>query len=513
LTANFGMRWDYFGVVKEKNNLFYRFDPTGAGNVVPAGQLYDKDLNNFAPRAALAYDLTGKGRTVIRAGWGLFYDAFAQDIFIGHAPYNCAFCPGAAFTGSGPAPIGAAGLSGNAFGAGSVFAGFSPLGDFFGTDQHMRTPYTQNFNLNLQQQLGKAVVIEVGYVGAKGSKLFRFRDINQPSQTQITAWDTSASGACAGGFAPPNCPISGFDGPDGINFNVPRPFGNYFYVNQEESTATSTYHALQATLRTNGWHGLTSAVNFAWSHSLDNASDSEDFIPNAAQPNNSLAPLLEKGNSNFDIRRRFTWNFGYQFPKMGGNMAKLKNGWGVDGVVNLQDGQPYQLNYNFEGDYSGSGEGFDRPDVVGPIRYGSGPFGVDLSSFQVPCTFGNLTAVSGAGDSNCQSGTRHFGNMGRNILRGPAFKEFNFSIFKDTAITEHMILQLRAEFFNLLNHPNFANPNLPNFITDPASNGLDANGRGVGNLGLTATGDVGIGNPFLGGGGPRGVQFAAKITF
>jgi len=514
LTANFGMRWDYFGVVNERNSLFYRFVATGAGNVVPAGQLYDKDLNNFAPRFGVAYDVTGKGRTVIRAGWGLFYDAFAQDIFIGHAPYNCAFCPGAAFTGSGPAPIGSAGLAGTAITTGSpVFAGFSPLGDFFGTDQHIRTPYTQNFNFNVQQQLGKAGVFEIGYVGAKGTKLFRFRDINQPSQAQITAWDTSATGACAGGLTPPNCPISGFDGPDGVNFNVPRPFGNFFYVNQEESTATSTYNALQASLRTTGWRGLTSAVNFAWSHSIDNASDSEDFIPNAAQPNNSLAPLLEKGNSNFDIRRRFTWNFGYELPKMVGGLSKLKNGWGIDGVVNLQDGQPYQLNYNFEGDYSGSGEGFDRPDAVGPIRYGKGPFGVDLSSFQVPCTFGNTTAIPGSGDSNCQSGTRHFGNMGRNILRGPAFKEFNFSVFKNTAVTEHVTVQVRAEFFNLFNHPNFANPNLPNFITDPASNGLDANGRGIGYLGLTATGDVGIGNPFLGGGGPRGVQFAAKVTF
>jgi hypothetical protein len=252
-------------------------------------------------------------------------------------------------------------------------------------------------------------------------------------------------------------------------------------------------------------------VNFVWSHSIDTASDSEDFIPNAAQPNNSLAPQLEKGNSNFDIRRRFTWNFGYEFPKLGGGWTKLKNGWGVDGVVSLQDGQPFQLNYNFEGDYSGSGEGFDRPDVVGPIRYGSGPFSVDLSSFQVPCTFG--AGASGVGDSNCVPGTRHFGNMGRNVLRGPAFKEFNFSVFKDTAITERVKLQLRAEFFNVLNHPNFANPNLPNFITDPASNSLDPNGRGIGNLALTATGDVGIGNPFLGGGGPRGVQLAAKFTF
>ena len=93
------------------------------------------------------------------------------------------------------------------------------------------------------------------------------------------------------------------------------------------------------------------------------------------------------------------------------------------------------------------------------------------------------------------------------------FKELNFSVFKDTAITERVNMQLRAEFFNILNHPNFANPNLPNFITDAATNGLDANGRGVGFLPLTATGDVGIGNPFLGGGGPRGLQFAVKFTF
>jgi hypothetical protein len=205
---------------------------------------------------------------------------------------------------------------------------------------------------------------------------------------------------------------------------------------------------------------------------------------------------------------------------MSGDWSRLKNGWGFDGVLNLQDGQPYQLNYNFEGDYSGSGEGFDRPDVVGPIRYGSRAFGVDLSSFQVPCTFGNTTGLLDAmgnpttGDSNCLSGTRHFGNMGRNSLRGPSFKELNFSVFKDTPITERVNMQIRAEFFNIFNHPNFSNPNLPNFITDPANNGIDpTTGRGIGFLPLTATGDVGIGNPFLGGGGPRGVQFAVKVTF
>ena len=479
LTVNYGMRWDYFGVVGEKNKLFYRFDPTVA-DVVPAGQLYNKDLNNFAPRIGFAYDVTGKGRTVVRGGWGLFYDAFAQDIFLGHVPYNCAFCPGPAYTSFGPGAIQSAGAnSGQLNSTTPVFAGFSGLGDFFGTDKNIRTPYTQNFNLNVQQQFGKAFV-QVGYVGARGTKLFRFRDINQPSQAQITAADLAADTI--------------------LSYGVPRNFPNpnLFYINQEESTASSNYHAIQSSLRLNNWRGLTSAVNFVWSHSIDNASDSEDFVPNAAQPQDSTRPNLDRGNSNFDIRRRFTWNFGYELPKMGGSMAKLKNGWGLDGVVNLQDGQPFQLNYNFEGDYSGAGQGFDRPDVVGKIVYGKAPNNfLDLTAFAVPCTL-----VGGTADTNCVPGTRHFGNLGRNALRGPAFKEINLSVFKNTLLTERLTLQFRAEFFNVLNHPNFANPNLPNFITDPTSPTI-----------VTATGDVGIGNPFLGGGGPRGTQFALKIIF
>ena len=515
LTVNYGMRWDYFGVVHEKNNLFYQMSPANGGTELQVGSpggpssLYNPDYNNFAPRVGLAYDITGKGETVIRAGWGLFYDAFSQDIFLGHIPYNCVFCPGPAFAGVGPAAIYSEGLSGSNLGAGPLFSSPSPLGDFFGTNPDIRTPYVQNFNLNLQQQLNSKIVLQVGYVGSTGTKLFRFRDINQPTQAQITAYDSS----CPLGGSFPDCPIAGFDN----GSNVPRTnLPNFFYVNQEESTANSSYNALQTSLRVNGWHGLTSQANFVWSHSIDNASDSDDFIPNAAQPNNSYNTAAERGNSNFDIRRRFSWSLGYELPKRGGNLAKLKDGWGVDSAVTLQEGQPFTLNYDFEGDYSGSGEGFDRPDVVGPIQYGSAPYNfLNLASFQVPCTFGNTSAASDSpsGDSNCLAGTRHFGDLGRNQLVATSFKEWNFSVFKNTLVSEHVMLQLRAEFFNLLNHPNFSNPELPAYISDPATNGLDANGRGVGNLALTATGDVGIGNPFLGGGGPRGVQFVAKISF
>ncbi len=196
-------------------------------------------------------------------------------------------------------------------------------------------------------------------------------------------------------------------------------------------------------------------------------------------------------------------------------MPKLKNGWGFDGVVNLQEGQPWHLNYEFQGDYSGAGEGFDRPDQISTPQYS--PHNpaqyLNLASFAAPCTWGNPQGNDGTADeTNCVPGTRHFGSLGRNSLKGPSFKEFNFSIFKDTTLSEHVVLDLRAEFFNLFNHPNFSNPLLPNFIGNVGAPDA-ATGQHSGYYSLTATGDVGIGNPFLGGGGPRGVQFAAKITF
>jgi outer membrane receptor protein involved in Fe transport len=505
LTLNLGLRWDYFGVAGEKSGLFYRFD-TGSGTEVPVGQLYGKDYNNFAPRLSFAYDVTGKSKTVIRAGWGMYYDAFAQDIFLGHFPWNCFFCPGPAYPGVGPAAISSLSLLGGALDSNlPVFdpASASPNAEFFGADPKMRTPYVMNFNLNMQQSLGGRTVLQVGYVGTKGTKLFRFRDINQPSQATITQCDL--------GQLPDSCPEPGIYG-----YGVPRQFPNAlpFYINQEESAASSIYHALQASVRTSSWHGLTSQVNFAWSHATDDASDSEDFTPNQAQPQNSAAPSrLDRGNSSFDIRRRLTWNFAYDFPKWGGSMGRLKNGWGIDGVLSLQDGQPFHLNYFFEGDYSGAGQGFDRPDVIGPVRYGSLPNNfLDMSSFAAPCTWSSDPNLNDSSEANCVPGTRHFGSLGRNSLRGPAFKEFNFSIFKNTAITERVKLQIRAEFFNLLNHPNFSSPILPAFIADAGSPD-PATGQHTGFYSLSATGDVGIGNPFLGGGGPRGVQFAAKITF
>jgi hypothetical protein len=247
-------------------------------------------------------------------------------------------------------------------------------------------------------------------------------------------------------------------------------------------------------------------------------------VVNAAQPQDSNNPQKEYGPSNFNVPNRFVWVAGYEFPKMSGGWSRLRNGWGADSTTTLQSGQPFTLNYNFEDDYSGGGDGFDRPDVVGPIVYNkSNPANfLQLSSFAMPCTEAARKFSGGAAD--CVPGTRHYGTLGRNALVGPTYKQWDLAIYKNTPITERVSLQLRADFFNILNHPNFANPVLPAFIADPAANINKActcgfvqgpNNREVGNgaYQIVATGDVGVGNPFLGGGAPRGIQLAAKFTF
>ena len=479
-TFDYGLRWDYFGVIAEKNNLFSNFDPAN-GVLSQVGtnglsSLYQPDYRNFAPRASVAYDLTGKGATVIRSGVGLFYDLFSQDFFLGQVPYDAA-TPGAGYNDIGPKPIlsGAASPTTAIVSGQPVFANFGASSSLFAVDRRLRTPRMLNYNLNVQQQASRNIVFQVGYVGSEGHHLFRFRDINQTLSRVVSD----------------------------------LPYSQYGYINYLETSANSVYNSLQAQLRIRNLHGFESTVNYNYSHSIDNASDGTDFEPNAAQPNDSYRPDLERGNSNFDVRHRFTWMANYKFPspKSAGAWSKLGSGWAIDSVLTLQTGQPFQVNFNFSGNYDGTGEYFPRPDEIGnPYAGTSLPNAViNLSAFKVPCTFS---------DGACISGTQHDGTEGRDSLFGPGFKQWDLALYKDTAINEQLKVQFRADFFNIVNHPNFTNPFLPTFFAACDNNGINpATGACVGFLPTTATGDVGEGNPFIGGGGPRGIQLAIKFMF
>jgi len=405
---------------------------------------------------------------------------------VGQLPWNT-FNPGPAYNDTGSSPVlfsGTAAITvtggpctgsaikvpGTTLCAPPVFSGFGAT-DVFTVAQNLRTPYVQNYNFNLQQELVPGVALQVGYVGSAGRKLFRYRDINQ----------TVGGGAL--------------------------PYGDFVYINQLETSAVSNYNGLQTILKIET-HGLTSTVNYTWSHSLDNASDGQDFVPNATQPDNSFNVKNEWANSNFDVRQRVAWNFTYEFPAAH-SYKKLLSGWAINGVVAIQTGQPVNLNYLFEGDFNGSDEYFGRPDVVGNPLAGQhfpNTF-LDASAFAVPCTW---DPVAGS----CVAGTQHFGNLGRNAFTGPSLKNFDFSLSKTTPLGERIKMQTRVDFFNLFNHPNFANPMMPAFSLDFLQGGQpDAQGRGTGSIPITATADVGTGYPYLGGGGPRNIQLAIRFSF
>src|SRR5262245_16948451 len=179
----------------------------------------------------------------------------------------------------------------------------------------------------------------------------------------------------------------------------------------------------------------------------------------------------------------------------------------IQGIVTMASGQPSNVNYLFEDDFNGSGEYFGRPDLVGdPLRdTGGADRFLDLTAFAAPCRPN--------GDGGCAGG-QHFGNLPRNAFYGPAFHNLDLSLVKNTALgSGRATLQVRLDVFNVFNHPNFANPMLPYFAVDFLQNGIDpATNRGVGFLPLTATPDVGGGNPFLGGGGPRALQLSARVS-
>ena len=303
-----------------------------------------------------------------------------------------------------------------------VFSNFGAT-DIFTVDQHIRTPYIQNYNLNIQQQLASGVMLQIGYVGSAGRKLFRFRDLNQ---------------SVGGG---------------------PLPYPDFVYINQFESTAVSNYNGLQTSLRLRS-HGLTSDVNYTWSHSIDNASDGQDFVPNASQPDNSFNTANERASSNFDTRQRLSWNFVYEFPSASHHKLLL-SGWMLNGILSMQTGQPVNVNYLFEGDFNGSDEFFGRPDVVGDPKRRAYIFRMPFSTqLLLPSHAPGMRPRAPA--SPALSTSAISAEMHSPGLRSSS----SISRWPRTPNHRSGPMQWRVDFFNIFNHPNFSNPLLPAFAVD-----------------------------------------------
>lgn len=461
LTLNAGLRWEYFGPLSEKRNLLSNLTSLGTLAMIGTQGLdgaYRRDLNNFSPRVGFAWNL--KRRTVVRAAYGVYFDYIPQDLLIA----NFTSSAGIATNPIGPSPVFPLSFNSTAFNGSSpgsiLTAQTSGAFNVFVTDRNLETPYVQSWNLNIQQQVGKAVAFEAGYVGSKGIKLVRLYDRNQ----------TDAHG------------------------NFPNP--NFLSVDVFSSGSSSTYHAVQLISRMQAWHGLSGFAAYTFSKSLDDASDGIDFnFASAALPQDSTNLRAEHGPSTFDTRQRFTSAFNYQVPLWSALPRRLGEGWQLNTIVSAQTGRPIPIVTS--NDTSGRFNFHQRPNLLPGIS----PI---LPNWKPDTGYLNPLAFQ-------QPANGTFGSLGRNAIFGPGFWDVDFSISKTSKLSENLAVQFRAEFFNIFNHPNFA---LPNGTIVPGVNADGSINTGAGPAGLiTQTPDVAQGNPGLGGGGPRVIQFALRFSF
>jgi hypothetical protein len=538
LTVNLGMRYDLNGVIHEDNNNLANFIPydaqgkfstTAALGIKQVGKGIDSpyhgDHNNFSPRLGLSWDPWGRGKTVIRSGGGVTYEIPHLSVFLGQNGVNNAstaginVIPTAASTGipgaNGTIAASAVNVSGSSLNwslAGPVFntsidCSATPC-DILGVDQNLRTPYVLTWNVNIQQAVTSSTSLQVGYVGNRGVKLYSVRDINQVDP------NSPAEIACG------NCEQAG------------RPFNTRFpylgFINFLGNGYTSIYHGLQATLTQRAWKGLNFVAGYTWAHAIDSVS-----LNRAQQPQDSTRPRLERASGDNDIRHRLTLALTYELPGRRG-YAHMLEGWQINSILTVQTGAPWNIDDGFinGSDSSRTGEFSDRWNIVGnpnnikPSFTGVSYF--DFSDFGKPnhpkspqacidhadiTQLAPSTVVPGGAGLGCYiaGGTilvppsvGTFGNMGRNPFRGPRLDNLDLSIVKTTRLNERVSVQLRGEFFNVLNHPHFMNPNTLGYVdpSDPSTFGV-----------IAATPDVAAANPVIGTGGPRNIQLGLKFRF
>jgi hypothetical protein len=418
-----------------------------------------------------------------------------------------------------------------------------------GVDPNLKTPYVATYNLGIQRALTRNLSLEASYVGNDAQRLFGITDLNQPQQVGgfSAGWGNpsnpnSAAGQClasaSAGYN--NC------GPNGAAEVAAQPYNAKFpylnYIDFLQNNNVSNYNALQVALTQRTSHGLSYVVGYTWSHSLaENPDNWSYFVPVQSQNQKSMY-----GNSMFDVRDHFTASITYLLPGKK-TRSQLLDGWSINSIILLQSGAPWEVN-DLTTDFSGTNE------INNPLgsRGESWDFFGNVSDFQTRKSFND---TNGCADGQCTTGIPYFpgtsnptclaqstamgplavasltnlgcyangksflippafGSLGTTSageFRGTPYYNVDMSITKVIRFGERVNAQFRAEFFNIFNHVNIANPyggpGGGNGFTDPSGTG----GAGFGFQ--PSTPDVVSSNAVLGSGGPRAIQLGLKIIF
>ena len=446
LTLTHGLRWELNPAPRGRGaaNEPYTFDNLDNPSqltLAPRGTpLYETTYGNFAPRIGLAYQLSQKqGReTVLRGGFGLFYDLGYGQIFISTASFPFAR---SVFLFNVPVPLTT--LQATA----PTFSTNPPFVNLVIADRNLRLPYSYQWNFSVEQSLGTDQALSASYVAAVGRRLLR-REI-----------------------LPPN----------------PRYTNIFINVN----TGTSDYHSLQLQFQRRLSKGLQALASYTWAKSLDNASLDSTPSPSATR----VDPQLDRGPSDFDVRQAFSAAITYNLPSPRANKPLIKalfDNWSVHAIVIARSATP--VNVTVSRTIPDIGTFAFRPDVISniPLYISDPTFAggrrINRSAFVIP------TALVQ-------------GTLGRNSLRGFPLSQLDLALHRQFNVTERLKLQFRAEFFNVLNHPNFADPigNLTNSLFGQSTQTL---GRSLGSGGTN-----GGFSPLYQIGGPRSIQFVMRLQF
>lgn len=537
VTITLGLRWEVNEPLAESDRQAGNFIPPPPGSTtIPPGtglisigpklpRVYNFDLEDFGPRAGVAWDIFGNGKTALRAGYSLTYDVPTLGTI--HAPQISSLNRDRSGVYTNPNQgifsvnetanflnsIGAGANINNCFDSvanpngeficGATGAGLATVSPIFGANPtatppfniysielDLKTPRIHNVQLSVQQQVMKDSVVTVAYVGSIAQNLYMIRDINARTIGCFSSLIIPGSITAAN---PTGTPFNQLTGPPNsannpTNIDCRRPFETLFpqfrSIGHLTNDGRSWYHSLQASFRQQNWHGFNTQYSFTWSHCIDWNSANRGSIRSGFSPKeNPYNPDFNQGNCDHDVQLNFNLGGVYSIPKISA-LKRAGEGWEIGSVFTALSGRPFTAGIGSR-DHSGQ-------DVNGVLR--ADCLAKPIYNTRDP---NNYVANRAVAFRTPADGT--VGTCGRNSLRGPGLAQLDLNLTKTTKITERLKVQFRWEVYNVANRANF--------VSTPETTNI-RNGA-FGNLGSTPDSS----NPGIAQGGPRTMQFVLKFTF